>query len=143
MYKIGKDFILKLHDDNIEKYGGDYGFIDEGTFEMLCSQPYQNVFGMELYPTIYDKAAKFVEGFATHQVFRDGNKRTGFAAMNMFLNFNGLELTMTEKEAEEFVLAIANKEIPSYEEVSKILQEKTQEYDVKQIEMIEDFMILD
>lgn len=32
--------------------------------------------GQDLFPDIYDKAVRYLFGFATNQVFRDGNKRT-------------------------------------------------------------------
>lgn len=142
MIEISRDFILQLHDNNLRIYGGEYGFVDEGTFEMLCVQPFQSVFGMDLYPSLYDKAAKFVEGFATHQVFRDGNKRTGFAAMNMFLSLNGVELTLNEEQAKDFVLDIAEKRIVGIETISRFIEENSMPFDIKQIELIDDSYLL-
>ena len=142
MIEISRDFILQLHDNNLRIYGGDYGFVDEGIFEMLCVQPFQYVFGQELYPSLYNKAAKFVEGFATHQAFCDGNKRTGFAAMNMFLSFNGIELTLSEEQAKDFVLDIAEKRIVGIEVISRFIEENSMPFDTKQIEMIDDPYLL-
>lgn len=143
MIKIGRNVILKLHDDNVRKYGGDLGFVDEGTFDMLCSQPYQSVFGADLYPTVIDRAAKLMEGFATHQAFRDGNKRTGFAAMNLFLNVNGMELSMSPKDAEIFVMDVSTGKIRGTGAVSQILSENVMPFDVKQIEMVDEAAYLD
>lgn len=122
-YILTPEYIMMIHDDNIKMYGGEYGVREQGTFEMLCEAPYQTMFGTDLYPTIFDKAAKLVEGFATHQVFYDGNKRTGLGAMNHLLNANGYELTFVNMEAYQFVLDIANHKYQSVEEIANVISQ--------------------
>ena len=69
MIKISREQILKLHDKGIERYGGIKGIRDENLFESCCVAPYQTMFGQDLYPDIYDKAIRYLVGFATNQVF--------------------------------------------------------------------------
>lgn len=107
-----------------KKYGGEIGIREQGTFEMLCEAPYQTMFGEELYPTVFDKAAKFIEGFCTHQVFFDGNKRTGVGAMNAFLKINGYESTLLNIDMYHLALDIANHKY-ELEEISNILSQNT------------------
>lgn len=114
--------ILKMHNHELASFGGDPGFLDEGTFEMLCSIPFQSGFGVEFYPTVFDKAAKYLEGFATHQVFCDGNKRTAVDSMCVFLNLNGYEFALYDKEQYDFVLDVANNKYPDWEQISKIIE---------------------
>jgi death-on-curing protein len=38
------------------------------------------MFGLELYPTVYDKAAAYLYHIVCNHPFNDGNKRTGFGA---------------------------------------------------------------
>ena len=121
-YELTPEYIMMIHEDNIKTYGGEYGIREQGTFEMLCEAPYQSIFGTDLYPTLFDKAAKFVEGFATHQVFYDGNKRTGLGAMNHLLNANGYELTMINTEVYQFVLDIANHKYSSIEKIADVIK---------------------
>ena len=122
MFIITYDDILNIHNKMIEKYGGDYGIRDEGTLQMLCEQPYQNCFGQELFPTLYDKAAKFLEGFARHQVFYDGNKRTAFLSMATFLACNDIELTLNNDEAYNYTMEIANNKDITLESISDFIK---------------------
>ena len=122
--KISKDSIKLLHDEQVELYGGSLGFLDEGLFEYLCEKPFQVVYGMELYPDIYEKAVEFLYGFAQYQVFADGNKRTGTVTCIVFLELNGIELELDSKEFEQIVLKIANNELDK-KEVIEYLKDHT------------------
>ena len=50
---------------------------EPGYIDYMAEKPFQYAYGQELYPGIFMKAACYLEGFATHQYFSDGNKRTG------------------------------------------------------------------
>ena len=65
-----------IHGEMVAEYGGSDGIRDNGLFLSVCQSPYQSVFGEDAYPTLYDKAAKYLTDFARYQVFVDGNKRT-------------------------------------------------------------------
>jgi len=121
---ISKETILAVHDRNVELTGGSLGFLDEGLFEFLCEKPFQVVFGLDPFPTVYDKAVELLFGFAQHQVFIDGNKRTAVASMLVFLFGNGIELELDSKEFEQIVLKIANNELDK-KEVIEYLKEHT------------------
>ena len=43
--------------------------------------------------------------------FMDGNKRTGHAAMEVFLILNGLEINASVDEQEKIILAVASGEL--------------------------------
>ncbi|GGY76851.1 hypothetical protein CP967_11705 [Streptomyces nitrosporeus] len=47
------------------------------------------MFGAELYPTLHDKAAALLHSVARNHALIDGNKRTAWLAMRVFLRFNG------------------------------------------------------
>ena len=86
--------------------------------------PYQTFGGVELFPDLYDKAVRYLFGFATNQVFEDGNKRTGAITMLTFLFFNGIELNITSEELAELTLNVANK-ILDEKQVKQFLIEHT------------------
>lgn len=115
--------ILKIHDRQIEKFGGEYGLREEGTFDMLVNAPYQSIFGMDCYPSIFDKAAKYLEGFSRHQVFYDGNKRTALDACLTYLWINDYKLIMDPYELYEYTMTIANNKEITTGEISKFLEE--------------------
>ncbi len=124
MKKLNEEIILALHDQQIEKFGGSYGILDENVFLSQCYMPYQTFGGVELFPDLYDKAVRYLFGFATNQVFEDGNKRTGAITMLTFLFFNGIELNITSEELAELTVNVANK-ILDEKQVKQFLIEHT------------------
>lgn len=123
--KLTEAQILQIHDEMISLYGGDYGVRDMGTFQSQCNTPYQTFAGEDLFPDVYDKAVRYLFGFATNQVFFDGNKRTAVATMLVFLKLNGIHLNATNDELTEIALLVANKQITK-EVVKSFLQQHTE-----------------
>ncbi|MDD5955508.1 MAG: type II toxin-antitoxin system death-on-curing family toxin [Lachnospiraceae bacterium] len=103
--------VLEIHDAYIDMFGGIKGIRDEGLFSQLCEAPYQEFDGVELFPTVFDKAAKYLEGFSRHQVFLDGNKRTAAGTMMIFLRANSIHVVFSKLELSDLTLAVANDEI--------------------------------
>ena len=120
-----KDYLIYLHDLGIKEFGGTYGIRDEGLLESVAATPYQSVFGTDLYPTPFDKAAKYLLDFARYQVFVDGNKRTGLITCIAFLKANNIELTLSQLDKYNLTMSIANNKITELEQVSKILEENS------------------
>ncbi len=109
--RLDENVILALHDQQIEIFGGEYGIIDENVFLSQCYMPYQTFGGQDLFPDIYDKAVRYLFGFATNQVFRDGNKRTAAITTLVFLHFNGIDLDISSEELADMTLSVANKKL--------------------------------
>lgn len=76
-------------------------------------RPTATVFGIDAYPTDWDKAAALLHSLVTTQSLADGNKRAGWAACWLLLGLNGYGLSpqLDVDAAEEFVLAIAAGEL--------------------------------
>ena len=105
---FSKDTVLEIHRTFSNLLGEDSRCIDENTFDLLYNAPFQCGFGVDFYPGPYLKAAKILEGFATHQVFENGNKRLAVAAMMQYLNYQNIEFNMSKDKIYEFVMDIAN-----------------------------------
>lgn len=82
------------------------GLKDAAALDMAVNQPQQEVFGEELYPTIYDKASILAINLAKRHPFQNGNKRTALVAMITFLMMNGYTTSFTQEEAVQFILNI-------------------------------------
>ena len=82
------------------------GLKDAAALDMAVNQPQQEVFGEELYPTIYDKAAILAINLAKRHPFQNGNKRTALVSMITFLMMNGYTTSFTQEEAVQFILNI-------------------------------------
>ena len=122
--KLSEEAILHLHDEQIELYGGQLGIRDMDLFKSECVMPYQTFFGEDLFPDVYDKAVRYLFGFATNQVFIDGNKRTATIVTLVFLALNNVELDLDSEMLYDLCMQVANKEI-SEDEAKEILVERT------------------
>jgi death-on-curing protein len=98
--------ILRLHFQIIEDFGGSHGVREEGRLLSVVRAPQQAVFGEEQYKTIYEKAAVYLRNIIADHPFTDGNKRTAVTCMGIFLVRNGLLLTATTKELEDFAVQV-------------------------------------
>ena len=64
--------------------------------------------GEDLHPTIIEKASALGFSLIKNHPFLDGNKRTGHAAMEIFLVLNGMEIDASIEEQERVVLLLAS-----------------------------------
>ena len=81
--------MLQIHAYQIERFGGDPGVRDLGLVDSAVAQPRAAFGGQDLYPTLSEKAVALAFSLVMNHPFADGNKRTGHAAMVMFLGRNG------------------------------------------------------
>lgn len=99
-----------IRDINIAFCGEGAGVRDENGLLSVVERPQTNVFGKELFPDVFSKAAAYLHGFATTQYFTDGNKRTGFLSATVFLRIHdNIWLGPEVDDAETFLLAVADK----------------------------------
>ncbi len=82
--------------------------LDKYGLESALAQPRQNVYGQELYPTIFDKAACYFYLFAAGHIFYNGNKRMGVATSIIFLYVNEFLVTATDEQLVEVAKSLAN-----------------------------------
>ena len=100
--------ILYLHKRVIEVSGGSAGVRDQGLLESAVYRPQASFGGADLYPDVFAKAAALGRSLIKNHPFVDGNKRTGYEAMRLFLRLNAHDLRAPEDEAFEFVLKVAS-----------------------------------
>lgn len=107
MKRFSVEQLMLLHSIVIEKTGGTDGVRDATLLESAVESAFQSFGGVDLYPTVIEKAAKLAYGIAMNHPFADGNKRIAAAAMLLFLKLNGLELRFTQKEFADFFFSLA------------------------------------
>jgi len=81
------DDVLVMHREVIERYGGSHGIRDMGALESAVFRPQTGY-----YEDVITEAAALLESLAINHPFIDGNKRIAFAAADVFLRMNGLEV---------------------------------------------------
>lgn len=102
------DFVLALQEETIRLHGGDPGILNLVRVESALAQPQLTFGGEDLYPTVVDKGAALGFFLASGHGFVDGNKRVGFAAMDVFLRANGYKVRATPDDAEAICLGVAS-----------------------------------
>ena len=104
--RVDRRALELLHDESLATHGGAGGLRDEGLFESALARPlHLAAYGS---PDVWDLAASHGIGLAKDHPFVDGNKRTAFLAVGMFLVLNGWRLTAPQADATLTMLAVAS-----------------------------------
>jgi death on curing protein len=103
--------VLEVHRQVMAQSGGAEGLMHLPALESALAQPQMTFGGEDLYPTLVDKAAALGYTLIKNHPFLDGNKRTGHAAMEVFLVLNGYEIRAAVDEQEHTILQVAASEI--------------------------------
>jgi death on curing protein len=125
MRYLSAEEILALHDRLIEQIGGSLGVREENLLRSIAERPKTAFGGAEQFPTLFIKAAAYLEAIATYHVFVDGNKRTAAMVAEVFLRANGFEIPILKiEEAEEFIIAVAQKQ-KRFDEIAMWLEKNS------------------
>nr|WP_249261000.1 type II toxin-antitoxin system death-on-curing family toxin [Virgibacillus pantothenticus] len=93
----------------MRKYGDgeQAGIKEQGYLESAVYRPQQTLFEEDAYSTLLEKAAAFFESLARNHAFYNGNKRTAFAALEVFLKKNHKKIISDTNENEAFTVLVA------------------------------------
>ena len=107
MIYLTKEEIIMVNHQVLTRTGQKYMGIQypEG-LSVIVEQPQMTVFNRELYPSIWLKAAYIVQKITKKHIFIDGNKRTAYLCLLLFLKKNSWELHLNADEGEAFVVQI-------------------------------------
>jgi len=102
---IERSVVLAVHDEQLAEHGGAVGVRDEGLMDSALGRPLNlAAYGQ---PDVADLAAAYGIGLAKNHPFVDGNKRTAFVAVELFLFLNGYELMASDADCVLTMLAVA------------------------------------
>ena len=99
-----------LHHDQLLEHGGLPGVRDESALESALGRP-RNKWSYGDATDIAELAAAYAFGLAKNHPFNDGNKRTAFIVMMLFLERNGRTLHVEDAEVIKTFLALAASEL--------------------------------
>ena len=89
--RISKEEFLKVINDMKSDFESDvFAVPKDDSFESSVNQIYQTFDGVELYPTLEEKAAMLLYLIVKNHSFADGNKRIGASCFLYFLNQNNI-----------------------------------------------------
>jgi death on curing protein len=97
--------ILAVHEEQLAEHGGAAGVRDAGLMDSALARPVN----LAAYgdPDVAELAAAYGFGLARNHPFVDGNKRTAFVAVELFLALNGWALGATDADCVLTMLALA------------------------------------
>lgn len=80
---------------------------DLGLLASAAARPRASAFGQDAYPTVGLKAAALLQSVCGNHALVDGNKRLALAAAVTFLRLNGHDVSLTQDEAFDLVMGVA------------------------------------
>ena len=81
---------------------------DLGLLDSAAARPRSSAFGHDAYPDLPSKAAALLHSVACNHALVDGNKRLAWLAAVVFLDINGVEVSLSDDEAFDLVMAAAS-----------------------------------
>ncbi len=100
--------IIKIHEQQIDLYGGSHGLRDRGVLESAAAAPAATFGGEYLHTSMPEIAAAYLFNLCQAHAFIDGNKRVAANAALAFLLINHWDLEMSEDELVNLVLGVAS-----------------------------------
>jgi len=97
-----------LHRILIDKFGGSHGIRDNKALASALARPFQTFDGKDLYGSVLEKASSLIESILINHPFIDGNKRTGYTLLRLFLIQNSMDIKASLDNKYEFVIDIAS-----------------------------------
>nr|WP_315849162.1 type II toxin-antitoxin system death-on-curing family toxin [uncultured Rhodoferax sp.] len=102
---IASNVLYAVHDEQVAEHGGLVGLRDANALESAIARAQQLAhYGA---PDVAELAAAYGFGIARNPPFSDGNKRTAFVAVELFLALNGHELTADDADCILTMLRLA------------------------------------
>jgi death-on-curing protein len=99
--------VLAIHELQLTEHGGRAGVRDAGLLASALARP-QNLSSYAETPDAAALAAAYAYGIARNHPFVDGNKRTAFVGLELFLNLNGWTLSADDASSIAIMEALAS-----------------------------------
>jgi death-on-curing protein len=116
---LRQEDICRINADLIASFGGWQvrypNLRPNSDLEYLLDSIRDPVYGIDLYPSVIDKAAAIAWHLITRHPFHDTNKRTALEAAIEFLEINGFETNFLPQDVISTVLRASNSEL-TYQE---------------------------
>ena len=108
MKRLSVKQVKKLHEELLRETGGSDGLRDESLLESALNSPFASFGGEYLYRSIELQAARLAFSLVKNHPFVDGNKRVGIMVMLIFLELNGIALSVNDEQLIEVGLSLAD-----------------------------------
>lgn len=123
---VSIEVALALHATVLQLTNGTLGVRDMNSLLGCLERPKTTIGGVEMFPTIFLKAAALTETIARNHPFIDGNKRAAHLIGRELLVLNGYELEPEPGEIEKNMLWIVTQK-PPLEEIAAWLEKNSKQ----------------
>ena len=118
LFFISKPLALKIHQQQIERFGGIEGIRDNNLLESALGAAQQT---WNYTQDVYENAAQYCYSIAHNHPFLDGNKRMAAACMLVFLVKNHIKPMMNNAQLYDWIIAVATN-LMQRTELAKLLK---------------------
>jgi len=112
--------IDEILQDQLARYGGEYGIRDAGLAESAVATPHAQFGGELLNADPVAQAGAYLFHLCSNHPYLDGNKRVALASALVFLNLHGIEVYDRNDQLYELTMAIAWSELSKDEDSTKL-----------------------
>jgi death on curing protein len=112
--------VLEMQKALVKRYGGEFGVRDLGALESALSRVQS-----DHYPDIISRAAALMESIVLYKPFKEGNKRTAFAAIDAFLRMNGYSIHQRSDKIYDFFIQLIKTQQFEIENIAHSLRQVT------------------
>jgi death-on-curing protein len=121
LFFIKKSLALKIHEQQVQRFGGGDGVRDEQLLESALGAAQHT---WHYTDNVYDSAAQYCYSITSNHPFLDGNKRTATACMLVFLVKNGVQLEISNASLYDMVISTTTNTIER-DELAHLLRKNT------------------
>ena len=100
--------VVRIHVDQIERYGSPAGIRDLGLLQSAIAMPQASFDGEWLHRDLYEMAAAYAFHVSRNHAFTDGNERTALASALVFLEINGISTQDPEGRLYETMIDVVS-----------------------------------
>jgi len=118
--------VLAILQDQVARYGGEFGIRDLGLLSSAIAVPQASFGGHPLHKDLFEIAAAYAFHICQNHPFLDGNKRVGLASALVFLDLNGVNVTDPEEKLYPLMMKVAKGEA-SKAEIARTLRDLPRE----------------
>ncbi|MEU1983833.1 Fic family protein [Nocardia sp. NPDC019395] len=106
-----------------DQIAGGHIIRDPGLLESATARPQATVFGIDAYPSLWDKATALLHSIARHRPLIDGNEQLAIAAGAVFLARNGVDIDgLDEDLTYDLMIAVATGELDEVADIAEQLR---------------------
>jgi len=106
---IDRAVVLAVHNAQLVEHGGAAGIRDTGLLDSALARPLHRAAYRK--PDAAELAASYAFGIARNHPFVDGNKRTAFVVLELFLAMNGISIEADDAACVLMMLTLAPGEL--------------------------------